>query len=51
MQIYEPDTGGIVFMPGFHSDLGAGVLRGTDYGETWTRVGIAHGSNRCLRHA
>jgi len=24
MQIYQPDTAGIVFMPGFHSDLGAG---------------------------
>jgi hypothetical protein len=41
MQIYQPDNGGIVFMPGYHSDLGAGVLRSTDYGETWTRVGIA----------
>jgi hypothetical protein len=41
MQIYQPDNGGIVFMPGFHSDLGAGVLRSTDYGKTWTRVGIA----------
>ncbi len=41
MQIYQPDKGGIVFMPGFHSDLGAGVLRSTDYGRTWARVGIA----------
>jgi hypothetical protein len=41
MQIYQPDNGGLVFMPAFHSDLGAGVLRSTDYGETWTRVGIA----------
>jgi photosystem II stability/assembly factor-like uncharacterized protein len=41
MQIYQPDKGGIVFMPGFNSDLGAGVLRSTDYGETWTRVGVA----------
>jgi hypothetical protein len=41
MQIYQPDSGGTVFMPAFYSDLGAGVLRSNDYGETWTRVGIA----------
>jgi hypothetical protein len=41
MQIYQPGKNGIVFMPGFHSELGAGVLRSTDYGETWSRVGIA----------
>jgi len=41
MQIYQPDKGGTVFMPGFHSDLGAGVLRSINYGQTWTRVGIA----------
>ena len=40
MQIYQPDSGGVVFMPALHSDLGAGVLRSTDYGETWIRVGI-----------
>jgi hypothetical protein len=36
-----PDKSGIVFMPEFHSELGAGVLRSTDYGETWSRVGVA----------
>jgi hypothetical protein len=41
MQIYQPDDGGIVFMPGFNSDLGAGVLRSADYGKTWTRIGVA----------
>lgn len=41
MQIYQPDGGGLVFMPGLNSDLGAGVLRSTDYCETWTHVGIA----------
>jgi len=41
MQIYQPDKSGVVFMPGVGSDLRAGVLRSTDYGETWTRVGIA----------
>jgi len=40
MQIYQPDNGGIVFMPAFHSKLGAGILRSTDYGQTWTRVGL-----------
>jgi hypothetical protein len=41
MQIHQPDNNGIVFMPAFRSDLGAGVLRSTDYGATWTRVGIS----------
>jgi photosystem II stability/assembly factor-like uncharacterized protein len=40
MQIYQSNNGG-VFMPAFHSDLGAGVFRSADYGRTWTRVGIA----------
>lgn len=41
MQIYQPDATGVVYMPGSYSKLGAGVLRSTDYGETWTHVGIA----------
>jgi hypothetical protein len=41
MQIYQPDTGGVVFMPALYSGLGMGVLRSTDYGKTWTRVGVA----------
>jgi len=41
MQIYQPDAAGVVYMPGSYSTLGAGVLRSTDYGETWTHVGIA----------
>jgi hypothetical protein len=32
MQIHQPDNTGIVFMPAFRSDLGAGVLRSIDYG-------------------
>jgi hypothetical protein len=39
-QIYQPDTTGVVFMAGTSSDLGAGVLRSTDYGQTWTHVGL-----------
>ena len=41
MQIYQPDTRGVVFMPAYKSEFGAGVLRSTDHGKTWTRVGIA----------
>lgn len=40
MQIYQPDTSGVVFMPGVYSALGWGVLRSTDFGQTWRRVGI-----------
>jgi len=40
MQIYQPDNGGVVFMPALYSNLGTGVLRSTDYGKTWTRVGV-----------
>lgn len=41
MQIYQPNNGGIVFMPSFNSSLGPGVLRSINYGKTWTRVGLA----------
>jgi hypothetical protein len=40
MQIYQPDNSGVVFMPALYSNLGAGVLRSTDFGKTWIRVGI-----------
>ena len=40
MQIYQPDNRGVVFMPALYSNLGAGVLRSTDYGKTWIRVGV-----------
>jgi hypothetical protein len=39
-QIYQPDNNGVVYMAGNYSDLGAGILRSTDYGQTWTHVGI-----------
>ena len=39
MQIYQPDTSGVVYMPGNYSKLGAGVLRSSDFGETWSHVG------------
>jgi fibronectin type 3 domain-containing protein len=40
-QIYQPNNNGIVYMAGYYSDLGAGILRSNDYGQTWTHVGIA----------
>lgn len=38
-QIYQPDNNGVVFMAGAYSDKGWGVLRSTDYGQTWAHVG------------
>jgi hypothetical protein len=38
-QIYQPDNNGVLYMAGSYSDLGNGVLRSTDYGQTWTHVG------------
>jgi hypothetical protein len=38
-QIYQPDTSGVVFMAGAYSDLGWGVLRSSDFGQTWSHVG------------
>jgi fibronectin type 3 domain-containing protein len=40
-QIYQPDNNGVVYMAGAYSDLGWGVLRSSDYGQTWTHAGIA----------
>jgi hypothetical protein len=37
---YQFDTSGVVFMPGVDSALGNGVLRSTDYGQTWAHVGL-----------
>jgi hypothetical protein len=39
MQIYQPDTSGVIYMAGIYSGLGHGVLRSTDFGQTWTHVG------------
>jgi hypothetical protein len=39
-QIYQPDNNGVVFMAGAYSILGWGVLRSTDYGQTWAHVGM-----------
>jgi hypothetical protein len=44
-QIYQPDTGGVVFMAGIYSALGNGVLRSTDYGQTWKHVGLTQNEN------
>lgn len=38
-QIYQPDNNGVVYMAGAYSDLGFGVLRSADYGQTWTHEG------------
>jgi hypothetical protein len=38
-QIYQPNTGGVVYMAGVYSAEGWGVLRSTDYGNTWAHVG------------
>lgn len=40
MQIYQPDISGLIFMSGIYSSQGWGVLRSTDYGQTWKHVGI-----------
>ncbi len=39
-QIYQPDNSGVVFMTGGNSALGSGVLRSTDYGQTWSHEGV-----------
>ena len=38
-QIYQPDNKGVLFMAGAYSALGWGVLRSTNFGETWSHVG------------
>jgi photosystem II stability/assembly factor-like uncharacterized protein len=38
-QIYQPDSGGGIYMAGAYSTHGWGVLRSTDYGKSWTHVG------------
>ena len=44
-QLWQPDTGGVVYMAGVYSKLGWGVLRSADYGETWAHVGSAGNEN------
>jgi fibronectin type 3 domain-containing protein len=44
-QIYQPDNNGVVYMAGAYSDLGFGVLRSADYGQTWTHEGAAATQN------
>ncbi|MEJ0099078.1 MAG: fibronectin type III domain-containing protein [Pseudomonadota bacterium] len=39
-QIHQPDKNGAVFIAGTGSALGEGVQRSSDYGRTWTHVGI-----------
>jgi photosystem II stability/assembly factor-like uncharacterized protein len=42
-QIYQPDTSGVIYMAGIYSARGWGVLRSTDFGQTWTHVGNSSG--------
>jgi hypothetical protein len=39
-QIYQPDAKGVVYAAGLYSAMGDGVFRSTDYGATWTHVGL-----------
>ncbi len=41
-QIYQPDYNGVLFMAGSGSGLGQGVLRSSDYGQTWAHVGLSN---------
>jgi hypothetical protein len=41
-QIYQPDTNGVVYMAGAYSVLGWGVSRSTDFGQTWSHVGMTN---------
>jgi len=40
-QTYQPNTSGVIFMAGQYSALGDGVLKSTDFGQTWAHVGQA----------
>jgi hypothetical protein len=42
-QFYQPDTTGVIYMAGIYSQLGWGVLRSADYGQTWIHVGNTSG--------
>lgn len=38
-QMYQPGTDGVLYVAGAYSPLGWGVLRSSDYGQTWSHVG------------
>ncbi len=38
-EVFQPDASGVMYMAGFYSDRGAGVLRSSDFGLTWIQVG------------
>jgi hypothetical protein len=42
-QFYQPDASGVIYMAGVNSGKGWGVLRSTDYGQTWAHVGNTSG--------
>jgi len=39
-EFFQAATGGVLYMAGTYSSLGDGVLRSTDYGQTWVHVGL-----------
>lgn len=44
-QIYQPDTSGVVYAAGIYSKEGNGLLKSTDFGMTWTHVGVTQNEN------
>jgi hypothetical protein len=46
-EVYQPDASGVVYMAGVYSPLGWGVLRSTNYGVTWSHVGM-NGNQRVV---
>jgi hypothetical protein len=39
--LYQPDTTGTMYMAGVYSGLGWGVLKSTNFGQTWTHAGAS----------
>jgi hypothetical protein len=48
MQIYQPDTSGVVYMGGLYSTQGFGVFRSTDFGVTWMHYGATNLQERIV---
>jgi len=39
-EIHQPDASGVIYFAGLYSAQGRGILRSSDYGLTWTHVGV-----------